>query len=227
MGPPPLGLVVGYPRWSWHSTIRSTWDSLCLAQASIRTIAEALHARGIFFRKLHAKPTLTKQDIKDRVAFAASYGSKTSAWWNRFVHMHIDVKHFNIFLDGKGRRHVAQVGCRGAYRGLGERFSPGTVKPNPKVKYNSGTRGVKVLAGVGHGKVLLWQFIESRWSGQVAADMYKGPVLKALQDAYPGKRCFTVLEDNDPSGFKSSKGVAAKSEAHSYACSCLQLHARA
>ena len=184
-----------------------------LAQASTRTIAKAIRARDIYFRKLRAKPTLTKQDIKDRVAFAASYAGRTSQWWNRAVHMHIDVKHFSIFLDGKGRRHIAQVGCRGAYRGLGERFAPGTVKPNPKVKYSSGVPGVKVLAGVGNGKVLLWQFIESRWSGQVAADMYKGPMLEALQNAYPRKRRFTVLEDNDPSGFKSSKGVAAKAEA--------------
>jgi len=127
--------------------------------------------------------------------------------------MHIDVKHFSIFLDGKGRRHVAQVGCRGAYRGLGERFAKGHVKPNPKMKYSSGVRGVKVLAGVGNGKVLLWQFVESPWSGKVAADMYTGPMLKALKKAYPGKRSFSVLEDNDPSGFKSSKGVAAKKEA--------------
>lgn len=176
-------------------------------------MSKALRQRKIRFRKLREKPTLTTQDIKARKDFAAKYASKTSKWWQQNVHLHIDVKHFAIYLDGRGRRHVAQVGTRGAYRGLGEKFAKGTVKPNPRQKYNPGVRGVKVLAGVGKGKVLLWHFIESRWNGGVAAAMYKGPVLKALHKAFPSKRQFRVLEDNDPSGFKSSKGMSAKEEA--------------
>ena len=38
-------------------------------------------------------------------------------------------------------------------------------------------------------------------------------MLKALRTAYPGTKRFRVLEDNDPSGFKSCKGVAAKERA--------------
>lgn len=184
-----------------------------MPQASLRTITKALHKRNIRFRKLREKPILTTQDIKARKDFAAAYAGKTSTWWQQSIHLHIDVKHFAIYLNGKGRRYVAQVGTRGAYRGLGEKFAKGTVKPNPKLKYNPGVRGVKVLAGVGDDRVLLWHFIESRWNGGVAAAMYKGPVLGALRKAFPSKRCFRVLEDNDPSGFKSSKGIAAKEEA--------------
>ena len=182
-------------------------------QASIRSISRALHERNIYFRKLNEKPTLTTQDIKDRKEFASKYANKPLSWWQSYVHLHIDVKHFAIYLNGKGRRYVAQVGTRGAYRNLGEKFAKGTVKPNPKLKYNPGVRGAKVLAGVGNGKVLLWHFIETRWNGAVAAAAYKGPVLGALQKAFPGKRGFRVLEDNDPSGFKSSKGITAKQEA--------------
>ena len=119
--------------------------------ASTKTIAKALHDNGVFFRRLTQKPTLTEQDIKDRATFARKFKDKSCAWWRKHIQLHIDVKHFSIFLDCKGRRHVAQVGCRGAYRALGEKFSPGTVKPNVNMKYNSGVRGVKVLAGVGNG----------------------------------------------------------------------------
>ena len=35
----------------------------------------------------------------------------------------------------------------------------------------------------------------------------------ALRKAYPGKRLFRVLEDNDPTGFKSRIGIQAKSAA--------------
>lgn len=86
-------------------------------KACTRTISKALHSRKIYFRRLTEKPTLTAQDMRDRIAFANKYAKKTGAWWQRSIQMHIDVKHFGIFLDGKGRRHVAQVGCRGAYRG--------------------------------------------------------------------------------------------------------------
>jgi hypothetical protein len=43
-----------------------------------------------------------------------------------------------------------------------------------------------------------------------AEEMYKKPLLKALQKKWPRKRSWNALEDNDPTGFKSSKGIAAK-----------------
>ena len=43
--------------------------------------------------------------------------------------------------------------------------------------------------------------------------MYKGPLLSAAKTAWPGKRRFCILEDNDPTGFKSRQGQAAKTEA--------------
>ena len=85
------------------------------------------------------------------------------------------------------------------------------VKHGRRFKYNTGARGVMVLAGVGCGKLLVWQYIDGRnWNGAVAAETYKGPVLKALRGARPGKRKFRVLEDNDPAGFKCRMGVDAK-----------------
>ena len=71
-----------------------------------------------------------------------------------------------------------------------------------------------VLAGVGHGRVLVWEAIDGRnWNGDVAAEMYMGPIKAALRRAAPGKRKWRVLEDNDPSGFKCRKGVNAKATA--------------
>ena len=40
--------------------------------------------------------------------------------------------------------------------------------------------------------------------------MYGGPILKALKKHRGEKPSYLIAEDNDPSGFKSSKGIAAK-----------------
>ena len=62
--------------------------------------------------------------------------------------------------------------------------------------------------------MLLWEYIDGRnWSGAVAAELYKGPVRRALKKAAGTSRSWRVLEDNDPTGFKSGKGEAAKSAA--------------
>ena len=64
----------------------------------------------------------------------------------------------------------------------------------------------------------MWEYVQGRWNGTTAAAMYKGPLLKAMAKAYPeharsARARWLVLEDNDPAGYKSSKGVAAKVEA--------------
>ena len=77
-----------------------------------------------------------------------------------------------------------------------------------------GAKGVHVLAGVGYGKVLVWEYIEGRWNSSEAVRFYKGAILAALEREYPHRRRFTILEDNDPTGFKSKAGVKAKEDSN-------------
>jgi hypothetical protein len=104
---------------------------------------------------------------------------------------------------------------RGAYRKPGQGLDEGYVTVPKDHRYSPApARTARIAAGVGNGKVLMWTALEGKWTGEAAADMYKGPLLKALRKAYPSQTRFTVLEDNDPTGFKSSKGDAAKRDAH-------------
>ena len=77
---------------------------------------------------------------------------------------------------------------------------------------NTGGR-VIVCAGISGGKIVLWEYLGPRWCGQAAADLYKGPIQKALKKRRGDKRKYLLLEDNDRTGYKSKKGMAAKSEA--------------
>ena len=181
-------------------------------EATERTILNKLHARGIYFRPLRQKPTLTADDVTAMKAFALTYGAKSSAWWNSAVHLAIDVKHYRVLPHGSARKHAAQEATRGTYRKKGKGLSQGHTKPVLKSKYNPGAPGIKVLAGVGNGKVLMWEYIDGPWGGAAAEAAYRGPIKAALKREFPGRRSFLVLEDNDPSGFKSSNGRAAKVE---------------
>ena len=188
-------------------------------KASTRTILRALHKRGIYFRPLRQKPVLTPADIEEHFAFAKKYEAKTVTWWNNTVDLIIDAKWFKVLPHGDARVHAARSTTRGTYRKKGQGLSKGHTKPLASTRYNTGARSALVLAGVGHGKVLLWEYIEGKWGGAAASAAYRGPILNVLQAECPGRNRFTVLEDNDPSGFQSGAGVKAKKDSgiHTFA----------
>jgi hypothetical protein len=157
---------------------------------------------------------LTPDDAKARLKFGRKFRRKTAGWWKKHIHAFIDGKHFQVYLNGESRARAAQHATYGAYRSPGQGLSGGYVKPKKGLKFNTGALSTLVMAGVGRGRVIMWYFVPgSRWNGQAAAEMYSGPLKKALSKAWPAKRKWSVLEDNDPSGFKSNKGVEAKRKA--------------
>ena len=174
-----------------------------------RVIRDALHQQKVYFRKLREKPVLTPEDVKDRLAFARKYHGKTPGWWNKQLHAIIDGKSFKVYLNADGRKKAAQHATYGAYRAPGQGLAQGYVKLKKTLLTNPGARNELILAAVGNGKMMMWHKC-ARWNGAAAKAMYTGPLAKALKKAYPTKSKFIVLEDNDPSGFKSSKGVAGK-----------------
>ena len=59
----------------------------------------------------------------------------------------------------------------------------------------------------------LWHFLpKGKWNGSVAAETYRGPVHRALKTYRGQKRKYVVLEDNDPTGYKSRAAEEAKAE---------------
>ena len=183
-------------------------ESRC--KVSCRTLARALRSRNIKFHKLRTKPVLTDKDMKERLAFARKHRHRTGAWWEKHIHMHIDVKYFQVFLHAGARVYAASRRVRGVYRLPGQGLGRAYVRADKRLMYNPGMRGVQVLAGVGKGKMLVWEYINGAWNSAAAAELYKGRILHALKKAYPRERSWRVLEDNDPAGFKSGAGRAAK-----------------
>ena len=182
-------------------------------KASCHCIRRALRQRNIQFRRMRSKPILTKEDRQARLAFAKKYRMKTKAWWVNNVHLHIDLKNFPAYVNAAARDVAAMRMVRGAYRQAGQGLDEAYVVVSKELRYNPGVKSVKVLAGVGRGRVRVWHVLEKNWCGSTAASAYGGPILQGLRRAWPGKRTFHVLEDNDPAGFKSRVGVRAKAAA--------------
>ena len=179
-------------------------------KVSVDTLWDALHERGIWFHKLREKPLLTDQDVKDRYAWAKKYRGKSPAWWRRTVHLHLDNHMFKVPATATARRTLAARRVSGTYRAPGKSLQKQHVKAGRGLRQNTGARGVLVAGGVGAGRVLLWSVIEDTWCAGRAAEMYSGPVKKCLQDAYPTKRAWSILEDNDPAGYKAKMALDAK-----------------
>ena len=182
-------------------------------QASTRCLREALKRKNIKFRRLRSKIQLSKEDRAARRAFALKYKGKPISFWQRQILLHIDVKSFPVYTTKAGRDVAAQRAVRGAYRLPGQGLDEAYVLAPKDARYHPGVKSVKVAGGVSPKKTLVWEQLKGKWTGAAAAKLYRGPVQKALRREYPGKRKFSVLEDNDPTGWKSKKGIAAKKAA--------------
>ena len=179
-----------------------------------RVILNALHVRGIYLHPLREKPLRTPEDVLDRKAFADLYKGKSEAWWTSGVHAFLDNKFFPVYINAKGRTYAAKRVCRGTFRKAGEGLARGHVKPKKNLKFNTGVASLNVAAAISANRTLMFHVIDGRWNGESASDMYRNKLAPALRKAYPKKRRFVLLEDNDPSGYKSRAGIAAKAAMH-------------
>jgi hypothetical protein len=176
-----------------------------------KAIRKSLAKKGIRFRRLRSKPLLTKEDKTKRFRFGKKYRNKPVAFWRRLLS--IDCKNFPAYVSAKARDYAAMREVRGAYRERGEGLDEAYVTVPKDLRYNPGAKPVKILGGVAKGRVCVWHDYGSKWNGKVAADCYLGPIKKGLKKTWPRRRSFKVLEDNDPTGFKSKQGIKAKKAA--------------
>lgn len=177
-----------------------------------KVVANALHDRGYKFRDMRQKPILTPADVQERFKWAKKYKNKPSAWWLKTVHVHLDNHVFKVATTSAGRKLLAKRVVRGVYRQKGKSLRSGHVKPHAKQHLSLGAKGILKAGGIGGGKVLVWHTVQGAWSGDQAAALYTDVVRPALEKQYPQKRKFCILEDNDPTGNQSNKGLQAKRE---------------
>ena len=180
-------------------------------KCSVRRVQDALRSRGVCFRPMREKPIRTDDDVKARKAFGGRHASKPLGFWANGIHAYLDNKMFPVYPNSRGRTYAAKRAARGTYRARGQGLAKGHVKPRKSQKVTFG-KGVNVAVAISAKKVLMCHVVPKKWNAAEASTMYSKSLAPALRRAHPGKKRFLLLEDNDPSGYKSKMAVQAKAD---------------
>lgn len=184
-------------------------------KVSSTTLAKNFKADGfdVKWRPAREGQTLDKQHRAERLRICSKWRYLPSNYWTHKVDAILDNKKFHVPTHVAALRSLKRGRVKGHLRTRAEGIVQECKKPNPRKNRVNPGGSVTVCAGIIDGRLRLWRHLDKgKWNGLVAANIYRGPLLKALQRYRGMKAKYMVLEDNDPSGFKSGKGLNAKKE---------------
>lgn len=178
-----------------------------------RVCEDALRKVNVRFRAPRRKGYLSDEDAKTRQRCAEKWQRRPSRFWSESVHAYVDNKAFPMPLTPKQRQKYKQTRVTGHLRTPAEGVSRGFTKPRTQHTF-LGVPSVNIAAAVAKDKVIMWHVVQGSWNGKAAAQMYKGPLAKALVKTWGRKRQYTIVEDGDRKGNQSGDGIRAKAETH-------------
>ena len=113
--------------------------------------------------------------------------------------------------DPRRRIRPPRRGRRGGHlRTRSEGNSKEFTKPKGnKNRVNPGAR-VNVAAVIINNRVKVWHYLPRRWCGAAASDLYKDVVYPAMRKCRGAKATYRIVEDNDPTGYKSGAAMETK-----------------
>jgi hypothetical protein len=155
----------------------------------------------------------TREHEAERMALCKKWAKYPAKYFTDKIHLIMDNKKFDIPTSQTGKRFHKMKKVRFHLRTKSEGLKAGFTKPDTKKqRVNPGGR-VDVCAAIVNGKVRMWHYLpKQNWCGKAAKDLYRGPVIKALKKHVGVKNQYIILEDNDPTVYKSNKGKKAKKD---------------
>ncbi len=176
------------------------------------TVAKRVkEAFGVQARTPRLKPSRGDIDEAERKRIANKLRKHPPKFWTKDVHLFMDNKKWPYPRSLKGKKYLKQTRVRRHLRKRSEGLTKGFTKPD-KRKHRSNLGGINMCAGIIKGRVRVWHYIDGTWNGDKAADLYRTVVHPALVKHHGKKRQFTILEDNDPTGYKSNRAKDVKAE---------------
>ena len=179
------------------------------------TAQRAFHREGIPVkaRRPREKPQRTPETSLARMDWCQERRHLRGVYFADRLDFIMDNKKFEIPTTERSRQYMTQQRIRFHLLLPSEGLRPEMTKPcRKKNRVNTGGYA-SVCAGISNCRIVLWHYLAKTWNGDTAAALYSGPILTALKKHRGLKRKYTVLEDNDPTGYKSNKAIAAKAAA--------------
>ena len=194
------------------------WDDIIRAarvpHVDRTTAAKSMKAAGyaVAWRTPRVKPLRGEIDEAMRERICDKLRKLPVTFWTDTMDAYIDCKTWPVPRSVKGRRFLNKMKVRGHIRTKAEGLDKGFTKPCKRKHHMNVGPNVKVFAAIVGDRVRVWHYLSGAWCGEAAKDVYKGVFLKALKRYRGEKRRYSIVEDNDPSGFKAGVAVAAKRE---------------
>lgn len=180
------------------------------------TVKRAFQREGIpvAWHRPREKPMRAGPEERERETRCGEWKDLPAKYFTDRIDMIIDNKKFDVPATDRGAAYLKQLRVRGHLRTPQEGLQEGFTRVNPRRNRVNTGGSLNVCAGISGGRVVLWHYLPHRWSGQEAAKLFKGPLLRTLQRCRGQKREYLVIHDNDPTGYMSRVAVEAKAECH-------------
>ena len=191
-----------------------TWEQIIrksrVPKVDASTVAKHMKKRfGVQARSPRLKPSRSSIDKASRKRLCNRLRKLPPTYWTQSVHLVMDNKTWPFPRSVKGAKYLKQIRVRHHLRTRSEGLNEGFTKPD-KTKHRSSFSGIKLCAGIIKGRVRVWHYLDGSWTGKAAADLYEQIIGPALVKHHGRKRRYNILEDNDPTGYKSTEARAAK-----------------
>ena len=191
-----------------------TWAEV-IAKARVPAVdpsTVAKHMKHKFDVKARAprlKPMRSELDKADRKDKCSRLRKRSLKYWVDGVHLYMDNKKWPFPRSVRGKRFAKKLRVRRHLRTRAEGLQPGFTKPD-KRKHRVNLGCLNLCAGIIKGKVRVWHYLDNGWGGEAAKELYEKVIGPALTRHHGMKRQYNILEDNDPTAYKSNAAKEAK-----------------
>ena len=187
-----------------------------MEEAGVDHVAESTVSKhfkeklGVTWRVPRESPLRGPEEEKERVEICSTWKHYPNSYFTETVDGIMDNKVFERPTYAKAKIAAQVKRVRGHLRTRKEGITKGYTKPKGnKNRINPGGK-VSVCAVIINHKVRVWHYLQSRWCGEAACDVYKDVLYPALRQYRGRKSAYRIVEDNDPTGYKSKAAVECK-----------------
>jgi hypothetical protein len=154
----------------------------------------------------------TTDEEKARYAQGQVWGKRPGSFWSEEVHAYIDTKKFIAPTTANQRKRCRQARVYYHLRKASEGTRPEMIVPK-RGRMLMGIPSVEITAAVAKNRIVMWHESKKPWNGKAAAIMYR-ELGQKLRRAWGQRSSYRVVEDGDPKGFQSNKGIKSKKQAN-------------